>query len=71
MCLALRADPIALFCDRAVDALLSDRTVKIPQDDKRSSAALKYLFTELIANKCGGARRRRAATASARATSNK
>ena len=46
--------PIALFCDRLIDALLSDRTVKIPQDSKRTSAALKYLFTELVANKCGG-----------------
>ena len=46
--------PIALFCDRIVDALLNDRTVKIPLDAKRSSASLKYLFTELVCNKCGG-----------------
>ena len=37
-----------------VDALLSDRTVKLPQDAKRSSAALKYLFTELMCHRCGG-----------------
>ena len=52
--LALATDPISLFCDRLVDALLSDRTVKIQLDAKRSSASLKYLFTELVCNKRGG-----------------
>ena len=46
--------PIALFCDRLVDALLADRTTRIPLDAKRTPAALKYLFTELVCNKCGG-----------------
>ena len=54
LALALATDPISLFCDRLVDALLSDRTVKIQLDAKRSSASLKYLFTELVCNKCGG-----------------
>ena len=37
-----------------VDALLSDRTVKIPLDAKRTSASLKYLFTELVCTLAGG-----------------
>ena len=48
------AYPVALFCDRLVDALLSDRTVKIPLDAKRNEASLKYLFTELVCSIAGG-----------------
>ena len=48
------AYPVALFCDRLVDALLSDRTVKIPLDAKRNEASLKYLFTELVCSFTGG-----------------
>ena len=46
--------PIALFCDRLVDALLSDRTVQIPLDAQRTMASLKYLFTELTCALAGG-----------------
>ena len=33
--------PISLFVDRLADALLGDRTVKLPRDAKRTPAALK------------------------------
>ena len=47
--------PIALFCDRLVDALLSDERVEIPVDgQKRNEASLKYLMTELICKSAGG-----------------
>ena len=46
--------PISLFCDRLVDALLSDRTANIRLDAKRTSASLKYLFTELVCSITGG-----------------
>ena len=46
--------PIALFCDRVVDALLSDRTVKVPLDAMRTAATLKYFFTELVCARAGG-----------------
>ena len=45
--------PISLFCDRVVDALL-EYSSDLPLDAKRSSASLKYLFTELVCHKCGG-----------------
>ena len=45
--------PISLFCDRVVDALLESSS-DLPIDEKRSSASLKYLFTELVCHKCGG-----------------
>ena len=35
--------PISLFCDRVVDALLSDRTVNVPLNTRRTAASLlKY-----------------------------
>ena len=46
--------PIALFCDRLVDALLAERTVQIPLDERRTMASLKYLFTELVCSGAGG-----------------
>jgi len=47
--------PLALFADRLVDALLEDERIHIPSDSqKRNEAALKYLFTELVCNICGG-----------------
>jgi len=47
--------PIALFVDRIIDALLSDSTVKIAFDgQKRNSASLKYLLTELLCHAAGG-----------------
>merc|ERR1711971_1532939 len=47
--------PIALFADRLVDALLQDERVAIPVDgQKRNEASLKYLFTEVMCNICGG-----------------
>ena len=46
--------PLALVCDRLVDALLSDATVKIQVDGERTMASLKYLFTELVCALAGG-----------------
>lgn len=47
--------PIALFCDRLVDAMLSDSGVTIPLDaSTRTMASIKYLFTELVATHAGG-----------------
>eukprot|EP00746_Dinoflagellata_sp_MGD_P071615 gnl/MRDRNA2_/MRDRNA2_29147_c0_seq1.p1 gnl/MRDRNA2_/MRDRNA2_29147_c0~~gnl/MRDRNA2_/MRDRNA2_29147_c0_seq1.p1 ORF type:complete len:1311 (-),score=279.25 gnl/MRDRNA2_/MRDRNA2_29147_c0_seq1:370-4302(-) len=47
--------PIALFTDRLVDALLTDKRVKIPVDgQKRNEASLKYLFTEVVCHAAGG-----------------
>ena len=47
--------PISLFCDRLVDALLTDTNVKIPVDEtKRTMPSLKYLFTELVCSITGG-----------------
>jgi len=46
---------LRLFVDRLVDALLEDERVDIPVDvQKRNEASLKYLFTELVCNICGG-----------------
>jgi truncated hemoglobin YjbI len=46
--------PVALFVDRLVDALMADDRVHIPQDHKRTDAALKYLVTELVCSVAGG-----------------
>jgi hemoglobin len=47
--------PLALFVDRLVDALLQDERVVLPCDgQKRNEASLKYLFTEVVCNICGG-----------------
>ena len=46
--------PLALFVDRLIDALLSNRAVKIPLDARRTAGSLKYLFTELVCVLAGG-----------------
>lgn len=47
--------PIALLCDRLVDALLADERVEIPTDGtKRNEASLKYLTTEVVCHLAGG-----------------
>ena len=46
--------PLALVCDRLVDALLSDEKVKIKLDAERTMASLKYCFTELCCSLAGG-----------------
>jgi hemoglobin len=47
--------PLALFADRLVDALLTDKRVKVPLDGvKRAEPSLKYLFTELCCHISGG-----------------
>eukprot|EP00746_Dinoflagellata_sp_MGD_P030213 gnl/MRDRNA2_/MRDRNA2_171635_c0_seq1.p1 gnl/MRDRNA2_/MRDRNA2_171635_c0~~gnl/MRDRNA2_/MRDRNA2_171635_c0_seq1.p1 ORF type:complete len:465 (+),score=100.38 gnl/MRDRNA2_/MRDRNA2_171635_c0_seq1:25-1395(+) len=47
--------PIALFADRLIDAMLEDERVNISTDGvKRSAASIKYLFTEVVCNICGG-----------------
>lgn len=46
--------PLALMCDRLIDALLSDTSVQIKVDGERTMASLKYLFTELVCVLAGG-----------------
>ena len=46
--------PLALVCDRLVDALLSDESVKIKVDAERTMPSLKYLFTEFVCAIAGG-----------------
>merc|ERR1719456_589942 len=47
--------PIALFCDRLVDALVGDTGVHITLDaTERTMVSLKYLFTELVCAIAGG-----------------
>ena len=41
--------PLALFCDRLVDALVADARFAVPVDDgKRTASSLKYLATEVV-----------------------
>ena len=50
------AYPVALFCDRLIDALLGDKSVRIEIDEsQRTMASLKYLFTELVPLRLRGA----------------
>jgi hypothetical protein len=46
--------PISLFCDRLVDALVGDTSVRITLDAERTMVSLKYLFTELVCALAGG-----------------
>merc|ERR1719262_1908792 len=46
--------PLALVCDRLVDALLSDKSVRIQVGGARTMASLKYCFTELCCCLAGG-----------------
>lgn len=46
--------PICLFTDRLVDALIADERVRIPVDEQRNEASLKYFFTELFCSASGG-----------------
>ena len=40
--------PISLFCDRLVETLVGDTSVRITLDAERTMVSLKYLFTELV-----------------------
>merc|ERR1711971_265139 len=47
--------PLALFADRLVDAMLTDRRIQVPLDGvRRAEPSLKYLFTELCCYISGG-----------------
>ena len=46
--------PLALMCDRLIDALLSDKSVQIKLGGERTMVSLKYLFTELVCALAGG-----------------
>ena len=46
--------PLALMCDRLVDAMLTDESVNIAVDATRTMASLKYCFTELCCAHAGG-----------------
>ena len=46
--------PLALMCDRLVDAMLTDESVNIAVDATRTMASLKYCFTELCCANAGG-----------------